>query len=195
MRISILAFVLLAACGSDSGSKIDAAMGVDGQTPDGGGSGSATLSCADYCSTITSACTGANQQYATATDCMNTCMHFPMGMLGDTTGNTLGCHSYHAGAAMTDAATHCIHAGPSGGGACGASCEDFCSLVTAICPTEYPNANTCMTQCGQYATTPPYTSGETMGNTFACRMYHATAASTNPTLHCPHTAKNSNVCK
>ena len=103
-------------------------------------------------------------------------------------GNTLGCHLYHAGNAVSAPATHCIHAGPSGGGSCGASCEDFCALTTAICPTQYPALASCMTSCAGFNATRPYTALVTSGNNFACRMYHATAASTTPVPHCTHTA-------
>src|SRR5438477_13103000 len=125
MRILSLAFILAAACGSDSGSKNpDAKVFMDG-------SGSAALSCMNYCTTIMGACTGANAQYDTMADCVASCAHYPVGTAADQMGNTLGCRTYHAMAAQTAASTHCIHAGPSGAGLCGTPCEGFCSLVTA----------------------------------------------------------------
>jgi hypothetical protein len=42
---------------------------------------------------------------------------------------------------------------------------------------------------------PAYNSMQTGGNTFACRLYHATAASASPDPHCKHTAATSDTCK
>jgi hypothetical protein len=177
MRNLVLACLFLAACGSDSTpAKMD-------------GSGSAgTPDCATYCTKIQANCTAANAQYSSSADCMASCSHFTVGMAADTSGNTLGCRVYHAGNAMTDPTTHCVHAGPGGGGVCGTPCEGFCSLVTAECPTQYPSASTCATECAAYAQDPAYSASQTSGDTLACRLYHATAASTDPTTHCPHTA-------
>ena len=67
---------------------------------------------------ITASCTGANKQYTDKADCVKQCTvnyKFKAGKDGDTSGNTIGCRTYHAGAAKTDPATHCYHAGSSGG--------------------------------------------------------------------------------
>jgi hypothetical protein len=99
--------------------------------------------------------------------------------------------------AMTAADMHCRHAGPGGNGACGADCEGFCTLVLDSCTDANVqfsgDMNTCMTACAGYATTPVYSSSVTMGNSFACRLYHATVASGNPE-HCKHTAATSAAC-
>ena len=42
--------------------------------------------------------------------------------------------------------------------------------------------------CAGFAATPAYTAAVTGGNSLSCRIYHATAASTGPATHCPHTA-------
>jgi hypothetical protein len=190
MKTICLAVLLLAACGSDSNnSGIDAPGGESG-------SGSGTLDCASYCTKITANCTGANNQYGSMATCVASCAHFPVGAISDLSGNTLGCRLYHAGAAAADPGTHCIHAGPSGGTVCGQPCDGFCSLVTAECATQYPSAGTCATQCANYATTPLYSAAVTSGNSLSCRIYHATAASTDPTTHCPHTGSNGGgVCQ
>lgn len=183
MRISNLVTCTLAimlsglvACGGD-----------DGDDDDGG-----ALSCASYCTSITSSCTGANSQYGSTAECMSTCAHFPEGTAADMSGNTLGCRTYHAGAAETGADVHCRHAGPGGDNACGTNCEGFCTLVLGACTGANAqfggNMSQCMTACAGYATTPPYNSEQTGGNSFACRLYHATAASSNPALHCAHTS-------
>ena len=193
MRNTILALLMIAAaCGKDAVTP-DATAGHDSSTAvDSSSTGDgppSQLTCANYCSTIATNCTAvATKQYANTAECMATCSHFPVGALADTSGNTLGCHLYHAGNAMAAPTVHCIHAGPSGAGVCGASCEDFCALTTAICPTQYPALGSCMTSCGNFATTPAYSTAQMSGNTFSCRMYHATAASTTPVPHCAHTA-------
>jgi hypothetical protein len=79
----------------------------------------AELSCDAYCASIATNCTGANTQYGMLDFCMASCESFPVGAATDTSGNTLGCRTYHAGAAAGDPAVHCVHAGPGGAGVCG----------------------------------------------------------------------------
>jgi hypothetical protein len=155
-----------------------------------GDDGSATLDCTTYCNRTMTNCTGSNAQFSAADTCMASCTHYPTGTLADTSGDTLGCRIYHAGNAATDPNTHCIHAGPSGGGACGEPCDGFCSLVVAECSTQYPSAADCATACAGYPAGPPYSAAVTSGNNLSCRIYHATAASTDPTTHCPHTGSD-----
>jgi hypothetical protein len=154
--------------------------------------------CANYCALETANCTTTNSQYNTMADCMATCTRFPMGTAADMSGNTLGCRIYHADKSATDAALHCRHSGPAGDGVCGGNCENFCAQVLAECATQVnPPYNTiaaCMVACPGFATTPPYSSTVTGGNSFACRMYHSTAAESNPNLHCPHTASTGGPC-
>ncbi|MCU1276764.1 MAG: hypothetical protein JWM53_310 [bacterium] len=65
--------------------------------------------CENYCQLMAKNCTGANAVY-TASDCMTKCATIPtMGMVNDTTGNTVQCRIYHLGAAASDPATHCVH--------------------------------------------------------------------------------------
>jgi hypothetical protein len=184
MRISSFVISMLvlmvAACGDDGGG-----------TPE-------EQTCANYCTTITAACTGANSQYGSAAECMATCALFPPGAAADMAGHTLGCRIYHAGASETGADVHCRHAGPGGDTACGTNCTGFCALVLGACTganAQYGgDMNACMTACGGFATTPAYDSSKTSGNSFACRLYHATAASANPALHCSHTGATSATC-
>lgn len=198
MRNLLFAIVMLAACGDDKGkADIDAPVAADAaidapvmiDAPPG------TPSCAAYCTAIMANCTAGVQQYANATDCMNSCMNFPVGTGADTTTNTLGCRQYHAGLAQAAPNTHCVHAGPAGDGACGALCEGFCSIALARCPTQAPNANQCANACAGYATTgTPYNQSIQSGNTRECRLYHVTAASTSPNVHCPHIGQVSVTC-
>jgi hypothetical protein len=203
---STLLLILCAAlgCGNDHGVKtIDAPPGGDAAL-DGSRQDAAVkaLTCAYYCSTIQAACTGAVQQYAADADCMHTCAKFTPGALDQTTGDTLGCRIYHAEAAMTSASTHCVHAGPTGGGMCGTAtpdyCAVFCPLENAICPSAYPATGNgrCAGNagCPSIASNPPYSSKDTNKNDIQCRFYHLTAAATNPSVHCPHTVVASAVC-
>jgi hypothetical protein len=77
--------------------------------------------CTGYCTAVTRACTGAmNVQYPSMMACETACnaATYAVGTNGMTTGNTIACRTYHAGAAVMDPATHCPHAGPTGGGVC-----------------------------------------------------------------------------
>jgi hypothetical protein len=76
--------------------------------------------CDEYCTVAAAHCDGANTLYATAAACRAACAGFSTaGSRGDRTGNTLWCRLYHVDQpASMDPATHCPHAGPSGGGVC-----------------------------------------------------------------------------
>lgn len=78
--------------------------------------------CTTYCTEVTMNCTGDLAQYNNMAECMSYCTAamWPAGTPGAMAGNTLACRIYHGGApAMASAATHCIHAGPTGGAVCG----------------------------------------------------------------------------
>lgn len=158
----------------------------------------ATL-CDTYCTAVTANCTDAMHiQYGSKDVCMGACAMFEslgkLGMEGEMAGDTVGCRAYHAGVAKND--DHCFHAGPFGGDVCGKTCEVFCTLATATCKTEYPDAAACATDCGGYAAMPGYYDAAT-GDNFACRAYHLTAAATpgGAATHCEHTSKTSSICK
>jgi hypothetical protein len=146
--------------------------------------------CAAYCNTIMTNCLTTNKQYADNATCLAVCAKFPLGASdGETAGNTVGCRQYHAGAAGTDAALHCPHAGPSGGDACGTKCEAYCSVIQGACTTTnaaYADNATCMAACGALSTTGAIS--DTSGISYFCHLYHATAAIGDPALHCPHAA-------
>jgi hypothetical protein len=166
-----------------------------------------------------SACTGANAQYVSMDACMHACPFFPVGMAGDTSGNTLGCRATHAGlAAMSGTNPHCWHAGPYGYGACGTECEGFCTLATTWCTPDggfdggappYASDSACLTACagfkriddadggavgldGGYNATGPGS-----GNTLDCREYHlgaSLAGGADQQLHCQHPGATSPTC-
>jgi hypothetical protein len=156
-------------------------------------------------------CTAANAQYSSMDACMGTCKGFTaVGTLADKSGDTLGCRLYHGGApAMATPATHCPHAGPTGGdmdpkgtaGVCGEPCTAFCSIAMAVCTQankQFADTATCLTACQTFkADTAAYSTADTTKNDMGCRFYHLTVASSsaaNATTHCPHIVAASPVC-
>ena len=216
MRTLLLLSLVLVGCSDDKTNNTPADAAVDA-APD---APAVALTCANYCTTIASACTGNLAQYggATAADatahCMGTCATFPNS--ATQSGDTLGCHLQHAinASAQGAAAVHCPHAGPGGdvvGGTtatCGDPCTNFCTLVQGTCTganAAYASTAECMTACAGFSTTAKYTVDTTTfpstnptGNNLACRLYHATnaAVSANAAMtHCPHTKVVSAVCQ
>jgi hypothetical protein len=180
---ALVSVFALAACGDDGGSSNPIDAGID--------SPGAAQTCDNYCATIATNCTGANTMYTSEANCLATCALWQPGVAGEMSNNTRACRIYHAGVAAGNPGLHCRHAGPGGDGTCGTNCEGFCSLVLGACAAEatppYASMAACMTTCSGFATTPPYDASQTGGNTFACHLYHATAASSLPAVHCPHT--------
>ncbi len=86
----------------------------------------------------------------------------------------------------------------------GPTCAAYCSKIQMTCnmasdggggTEQYPNVATCMTYCSMVAAWPAGMTGDQSGNTVGCRLYHASAAAANPTLHCPHAGPTGgNVC-
>jgi hypothetical protein len=183
--------LLVAGCGDDT----SVSSGVDlGVAPDlAASTGGPT--CAEYCNKIEMACTGngdggaGHAQYAGLADCNAYCSMvaaWPAGMGGATSGNTIACRTYHAGAAVADPATHCPHAGPTGGNVCGGWCENYCYLMAKNCTGTHAvyDMATCLQSC---ATIP--TNGQpndTSGNTVQCRIHELGLAFTDPATHCPN---------
>ncbi len=180
-------------------------------------SGPAPLSCIDYCSAVMSECTGPNAQYESTDACMNACPNFPVGTAADTSGNTLGCRTYHAALAKTATNPHCWHAGPYGYGGCGTECEGFCTLATTWCTPAggfdggappYTDDSTCLTACAGFARIDAadggvgldggYTAtGPAGGNTLDCREYHLTTSLAGGAMqqyHCMHPGVVSATC-
>jgi hypothetical protein len=173
--LGLCAIAALAACGGDDGGPVK--------------------DCATYCSNVMANCTMGNAQYASVDDCTKACDAMPAGAEGAKEGNSLACRTYHSTAAAMDPVTHCVHAGPGGAGACGTNCEGFCQVVQASCGTQaYADSAACLAACATYSTAEKYDIGDTMGNTFACRLYHATVATNKPTPHCGHVGMVSPTC-
>jgi len=186
---AVLATSLLAACSSD-----------DTTTPP-----PAALTCADLCTAVTAACTvtgtGGTIQFTDAAQCnawCGTAYGWTAGTAGATSGNTIACRVTHAGLAVTPgpATTHCPHAGPTGGGACGTLCENYCDAAVRNCTganTTFADRATCITACTTATTgaTPAVPTNGAVnapgGNSIQCRIWHLAQAQGNPGLHCPHT--------
>ena len=151
--------------------------------------------CDGYCATITSNCTGQFTQYGSPEMCLATCAAFAPGAPGDTSGNTLACRIYHAGAAADADDTHCTHAGPGGDMACGGNCEGFCAIAGEFCPDAWPDAAACNAACIGFDGAEKYDASDVAGDTLACRLYHATAAAIDPAIHCGHIKGDSPTCK
>lgn len=156
--------------------------------------GGGNAACDAYCATITTNCPGAETQYGNAGFCAGSCATLPPGAAADMAGNTLGCRTYHAGAAMMDPVTHCVHAGPGGAGVCGSNCEGFCTIAMAACPEKWVDSAACMAACGMWDDSEKYDATDLGGNTLACRLYHATAATVDGATHCPHVGGDSPPC-
>lgn len=169
----------------DSGGSVDS-----GPVNDSGASDA--LSCTAYCTTITANCTGANQQFSGMDQCMNSCKAFPVGTAADKAGNTLGCRTYHAGAAKADAATHCVHSGPGGAATCGDNCDGFCQIAMMYCTAAnmapvYATLADCKTACAAFPDTAKFNVTDTAlqeQKQVACLLYHVQEASAAPADHC-----------
>jgi len=185
---------------SGGGGSGDQGGGGSGASGLGGEGGGAELGCDHYCATIVEACVMGNQQYADVPSCLSVCASFPPGTLADQTGDTLGCRLYQLGFTDLAADTKCAHGGPSGGdlhgglgGICGDGCEAFCNLETLACtgPDEqYATVVECLAACADFpgpSSSDDFDTGDSTGDTFNCRLYHLTAAATEPATHCIHT--------
>jgi len=65
-------------------------------------------------------------------------------------------------------------------------CEGYCALIETNCGgsfTQYGSPEMCLGACAAYE---PGTPGDIMGNTLACRIYHATVAADADDTHCTH---------
>lgn len=183
--------------GGTGGSTTSGMGGEGGSTTSGmGGEGGTAMKtpCEAYCDTVMTNCSGDNAQYSNAEHCMASCAAFPEGMASDTTGNTVGCRAYHAGAAAMDAAVHCVHAGPGGDGACGANCDGYCSIALKACGDKYADEMTCKTACEGFTDEVAYSAKATTGDSLACRLYHLTVATVDPAVHCDHIMADSAPC-
>jgi hypothetical protein len=158
------------------------------------------LTCDTYCSVIAEACKGDNLQYASTDACMGLCATFPVGTLNDMTGNTLGCRVNQANTILNTHDGNCAAAGPPGAGVCGTDCESFCASLTQVCPTDFKSTIGCEVACAKVpdSTCPPFfvdlNAGLPNTDSLQCRFYHLTAATQDPSLHCPHAIGENGFC-
>jgi len=164
-----------------------------------GDAGSGAAGCQTYCDAITANCTGgdtsstSNQQYSDKSNCLAVCALFPVGAASDTSGDTLGCRTYHANAAAgsaANAALHCPHAGPSGDGVCGDVCTSYCRIAEKFCvgtSQVYTSDTDCMATCTATPADARFNVSIQGSNERACLVYHAQEVAlggTNPAEHC-----------
>lgn len=180
-RASLLAAIVvtgLVACGSDAADP-------------------RVAECEDYCDLIAVHCSGAVAQYSDRNACLSTCAAMPLGDAASHSGHTIMCRTFTAATAELSPATTCTKAGPGGDGTCGGNCESFCAMAVELCTDAnqaFASVAECMGACTFYDTQPAYDASKTSGDTFACRLYHLTAASNDPDTHCGHIGPTSPVC-
>ncbi|MEY2930926.1 MAG: hypothetical protein RL033_1675 [Pseudomonadota bacterium] len=102
----------------------------------------AALECKKYCELVTTACTGEFAMYDSAEECLNTCAETMVpGLPKDQTLDTIRCRRYHAYFALIAPEQHCLHAGPTGDGHCGAeNCTPYCRIAQEACGEEFGRA-------------------------------------------------------
>jgi hypothetical protein len=152
--------------------------------------------CEDYCDLVAEHCAGAVAQYPDRGSCLATCAAMDPGDPEDPTGDTVACRTFAAAAAELDSST-CPTAGPGGYGRCGTPCEAFCGLAEELCTgdlTAYADSAACLSACAAFVPAPPFDASDTGGDSFECRLYHLTAASVDPNLHCGHIGPVSPTC-
>ena len=189
------------ASGGTGGESSDSAAPTTGVAASSGGEASsgddtsAAVDCDAYCDRIGLNCTGDFTQYGSRETCMTSCAAFAPGSPGDMSGNNLACRHYHAGLAAMVNDVHCTHAGPGGDTACGSNCEGFCAIAGRYCPEAWADTAACIAACVTFPADEHYDANDVSGNSFACRLYHVTAASLDPTTHCSHIKGDSPTCK
>ncbi|MEQ9323984.1 MAG: hypothetical protein RIF41_32770, partial [Polyangiaceae bacterium] len=157
-----------------------------------GGTSATAPSCEGYCATVTAACTGDAAVYTSEQSCAAVCAELELGTAGSSDGNTVACRQAQAAAAGDDASL-CPAAGPGGDGTCGSTCEGYCSLFEALCPTEFAASYTSTPACeASCATDIPDLGGFDVtvveGDSIQCRLYHVTQAALDAAFHCAHAA-------
>ncbi len=173
----------------DTSPGVDVVTTNDAPPPD-----TTVISCDNYCARVLANCAGDAAQYVDLPTCLAMCKDLPLGVAGDTAGNTVACRMYHAGAlAKQSPGFHCKHAGPYGGAVCGTRCAAFCTFAGAQCPTAFTDAGSCDASCGTAFDYSPG-AGETpqtptAGDTLNCREYHLEQAFIDQATHCAHVGR------
>jgi len=153
---------------------------------------STASACEQYCTAVTSNCTGAFAVYASFDTCLSVCVNLPPGEPGDRNVNSVQCRLHAALLAGDEVSHYCPIAGPGGNGECGTNCQGLCSLRAQIC-AQYADVavDACLSSCaklddlGTYSTDP--TLGQYRGPHVQCRLYHVSAAAVDDAQqHCSH---------
>jgi len=182
-----------------------------------GGAMCGTDRCDAYCiNMMTGPCAGAYQSTAVcmaacATFPTNWTATFPTTATDITANNpsywtdNVQCRMYHAAFPSLGAGSnpHCSHGWVTGGGACDFQndvCTALCRFVLTVCTTAsqretgVTDVSSCVAKCSAAKGARSglilgnaYTANASGYDTIDCRAYHATAAYSDPTQHCPHT--------
>lgn len=162
----------------------------------------ATPSCAAYCALMDANCAEDFAQYESQDACLAFCQDqaaLPLGTADDLDVDTVGCRIRHAILAVTttDPASQCPAAGPTGGGVCGAACENYCALVAQGCGAAplYADTEACLAACDSFPL--GGAPGDEAGDSLSCRLTHAALAVSDTeqaaSLHCPAAAADGGV--
>jgi hypothetical protein len=154
----------------------------------------ASALCLEYCDTLSASCTAMNQQYASRLACLAVCELLPPGTAGVVSGNTVQCRLARARSASStgEANLYCASAGPGGADVCGSDCDGYCTAMTAKCSREIGNLNQCLAACSivpdlsRPPTNQRYNVSMQSGDSVQCRLFHVTAATLEPAMHCGH---------
>ena len=190
----------LGVAGSDLAGGSDATHCPHGAVDGGEVCVDAPATCDSYCALVMTNCQEGNQQYGTTEACVAYCetwSQMPQGDVGATSGNSIECRNYHAGVAggsAAEAATHCAHAGPSGGDVCGSWCANYCDLATQNCTGDnkvFDNSDDCALACAKFAADGDVNAVD--GDSVQCRIYHLGVAGSDlaggsDATHCKHGA-------
>ncbi len=153
--------------------------------------------CKSYCALAQQVCVGTSALYSTLDTCYGICALLPIGDPNEPTGDTIACRTNQLTLAQsTDepggAAEYCAHAGPATQGTCASNCASYCTLFSGACPKE-PSALDCISQCAGLTDTMSFdVNSNYYGDTLQCRLVHTSAATVDPTEHCPHAALEAN---
>lgn len=156
---------------------------------------SGTTLCERYCDEVQKNCTTSQfEQYTSRTVCLSVCSRLQPGSTDDVGGNTVGCRLHYAKSAGTagEKNLNCPAAGPGGNGICGSNCESLCAIVLPTCQSldapPFANEADCLAACAPVPDTNNYSDSNTDTYTVQCRLYHVSAAQTDPVIHCKHVA-------
>jgi hypothetical protein len=129
------------------------------------------------------------------------CAALDPGEPGGFSGNTVECRLARAELAQAtgEPGEYCHTAGPGGAGVCGDDCEGFCAVMAQTC-TLMGSFESCLPQCADvpnlvdspdevlFPGNVTYDTSIQSGDSVQCRLYHVTAATLDPVIHCSHAA-------